>query len=161
MLEQAGAGHVGEELEVAASGIGCEREQNHPLALIVHERLHAVKTHVRGHGDCIHTHVLEKRAGVERRGVADVAALGVGYDELVGIILADIPDSAVKCLPARPHSETLVEGCVGFIGHAVRCGGVDDGFVEGKNRILFVEKVLRDFLDISVKAYTEKRTFLF
>ena len=41
------------------------------------------------------------------------------------------------------YTERLIEGKIGLVGNAVRSGGIDDGFIESKNRIVIVENMSR------------------
>ena len=117
------------ELEVVAALIACEGEQYDPFALVAEERSHAVLAHVGGHGEGIDVEVFEKGARVHGARVADVATLGVGNDEVIGMVLANVRDCLLEGLPSLA-AEALVESEVGLIGHAIGGGGVDNGLVE-------------------------------
>ena len=99
--------------------------------------------------------MLEEAAGIHCGGVADVAAFCVGDDELVGIILFQILYCLFQSGPAF-DAEAFIECEVWLVCHAVRSSGVDYCFVELENRIGVVFQMLRDFLDVSVKAYAKK-----
>ena len=73
--------------------------------------------------------VSKKCAGIEGGGVADVAALGVGDDELIGVIGPDMGYYFLKGCDAR-GTEALEKCQVGFVGYAIGCGGVDDCLAE-------------------------------
>ena len=120
---------VADHLEVLRALVGCEGQHHCPLALEAEEGSHAVLAHVGSHRDGIDTGTLEEGLGIHAGGVADVAALCVGDDELVGILLADIFHGFLKHAHAL-GAHSLVEGEVGLVGHAVALGGVDDCLVE-------------------------------
>ncbi len=160
ILEEAGAGDGLGELEVARAGVGGQRQQDDPFALMAEERLHAVRTHVGSHGEGVDAEIVEEGAGVERRGVADVATLRVGDDQLIGIFLADVGHGLCEHLPTL-GSESLVEGGVGLVGHAVGGSGVDDGLIEGEHCLGLAEAAVGDacgeFQRVAVESDTEKR----
>ena len=73
------------------------------------------------------------------------------------MVRAKIVDGFLIGLPSF-HTKALVEGQIGFVGHAIGGGGVDDGFVEVENGVFGVEKVGGDFLQIGVEANTKEAT---
>ena len=102
--------------------------------------------------------MFEETSGVEFGGVAYVAAFGVGYDELVGIVFFKISDCTFQCVPSC-SSEAFVECHVRFVGHAIGCCSVYDRFVEIENGIRSLRDVARDFQRVCVKTDAEKRLF--
>ena len=101
--------------------------------------------------------MLEKRTRIELRCIAYIAAFGIGYDKLVGITLADILHCLLKGSPTL-GSKTLIKSEIGLIGHAIWCGGVNDGLVECRDRIIGVRfKHRRGYLaDIGIKPHAEE-----
>ena len=155
LLEEALAVSVGRELEVVAALVGSERQENHPLALILQERSHAVLAHVGSHCERVEVDFLEEGAGIHCAGVADVTTLSVCDDEVLRIVLVEIRDSLLERNPAL-HTHALIEGEVGLVGHAVGCCGVDDSLVEGKDGVFLLQQVLRNLLDVGVETHTQE-----
>ena len=114
LLKQACALFVGCELEVVAALVACEGEQHHPLVLVAQEGRHAVLAHVGCHGKRVDVILLEEGACIHGACVAYVAALGIGYDEVVGIVLLKIGHGLLEGHDAL-HAEGLVEGQVGLV----------------------------------------------
>ena len=78
------------------------------------------------------------------------------YDELVRIVGAYVVYRLVKCLQAL-EPVALIKSQIGFVCNAEIGRGVNYFFVKGEYRILPVQQVLRDFADIGVKTYAQKR----
>ena len=144
------------ELEIEASLVARERQQGHPFPVVFEEGRHAVFTHVGSHGEHIDVVFVEKRASIHFRGVADVATLRIGDDEVVRMAFANVFDGFLEGNHAV-SAVRLVEGEIGLVGHAVGCRGVDDGFVELHDGVVQVEQVRRNFLGVGVEPYAKKR----
>lgn len=161
-LEETLALRVGGELEIVRALVARQGEQHRPLAGVGEKRRYAVFAHVGRNGQRVHLRAFEEGAGVHGGGVADVAALRVGNDELVGIVCLDVLHRLLKRLPAF-DAEAFVESEVGLVGHAVGGGGVDDGFVEREDgfcrRCTVVNDVLRHLLQVGIESDAEERTF--
>jgi hypothetical protein len=142
-------------LEVAAALVGSERQHDGPLAGMAEEWGYAVFAHIRRHGDGIATHLLEKCFGVHVAGVANVAALGIGDDQ---VLLADIFYRFVECCPAF-WSKCFIKSQVGLVCHAELTGSIDDCLVERQDWIAFLVQVLGDFLQLGVESDTEEGFF--
>ncbi len=102
--------------------------------------------------------MLEKAACIKLRGVADITTLCIGDDELIGILLADIPQSEFKSVPAL-HPEALVKSEVRLVGYAVGRGSVDNSAVELEDGVFGAEQMLRDLLYICVESDAQHRAF--
>ena len=143
------------ELEVGGTGIGGEAEQDYPLSLVCQKWFHAVAAHVRRDGDSVGLEVVEHGLGVHAGGVADVTALAVDDEELVGVALLDVAAGVAELFPAL-GAAAFVEGAVGLVGHAVRRGGVDDGAVEGDDGIVATSQAAGKFCSVGVEAHAEE-----
>ena len=149
---------IGDELEIMAALVGGERQEDDPTIGVIEEGGDGVFAHVGGDGERVDARLAEESAGIHGRSVADVAALGIGDDELIGMVRANVVDGFLIGLPTF-HAEALVESKVGLVGHTVGGGGVDDGFVESKNGIFVLEQVSGDFLQVGVETDTEETAF--
>ena len=152
LLKQTLAAGVGRELEVVAAFVACECKQHHPFAVVSEKRAHAVLAHVGCYGKSVDVVFSEERTCIHGRGVADVAAFGVGDDEVVRAVGLEVVYGFLES--DHPlYSESLVEGQVGFVCHAIGCRGVDDGLVESEYRIFVVQQMLRYFFQIGVESH--------
>ena len=154
-LKQAFTVLVGGELEVVATLVGGECQENHPFVWVLEERCHAVLAHVGSNGEGIEVDFLEEGAGIHRAGVADVATFGIRDDEVLGIVLVEVRDGLLKRNPAL-HAHALVESKVGLVCHAIGCCGVDNRLVEGEDGVFLLQQVLRNLLDVGVETYTQE-----
>ena len=125
----------GRKLEVMRALVGGQGKANHPLALIAEKRFQGVLSHVGSHGDGIDVEMLKERTGIKRRGVANVAALGIGDDELIGILLANVADSLLEG-NSTFYAKLLVESEIRLVGDAIGFSGIDNGLVELEDGIL-------------------------
>ena len=141
-----------------AALVAGKSQQDDPLALISEEGRNAVLAHVRCHCDSIQVHFLEEGTCIHGTGIAYVTTLGIGDDELVGVVLPQIGNGLLKGYPAL-DTHALIECKVGFIGYAVRCCSIDNGLVEGKHGIFFLQQVGGNLLEIRIKAHTEETSF--
>ena len=157
-FKQALTGFVLGQLEVVRALVACQGEQDDPFPVVVEEGGHAVFSHVRGHRQGVEVHLFKEGTGVHGRRVADVAPLGVSYDELVGVVLFQVGYRLLEGGPAFQPA-AFIEGEVRLVGHAVGGRSVDDGLVEGKDGVLFAEQVGGDFLHVCVEADAEERRF--
>lgn len=146
------------QLEVVRTFVAGQRQEYDPFPVVAEERGHAVLSHVGSHCQCVEIHLFEERAGIHGRRVADVAAFGVGNDELLGIVLFQVADRLFKGGPAF-QSSALVKGEVRLVGDAVGGRGVDDSLVEGKDGVVLAEQVGGYFLYVRVEADAEERRF--
>ena len=151
----------GRKLEVMRTLVGGQGKTNDPLALIAEEWLQGVLAHIGSHGDSIKIEVLEERTRIKRRGVANVATLGIGDDELIGILLANVADGLLEGDPSF-HAKALVESEVGLVSDAVGLSGIDDGLVELEDGILSRQllQVLGNLLDVGVETYAKEGLLL-
>lgn len=156
LLKEAFALCVGSELEVLRPLVRGQSQHDDPVSLVVEERFHAIFSHVGSHRYGVDVEMLEEAACIHLRGIAYVAAFGVGDDELVGIVFLDVTDGFLKGFPPF-EAEALIEGEVGFVGHTQVGRGVDDGFVEGEDGVFFLQEMLRYLLDVGIETYAEKR----
>ena len=136
--------------------VACQGEQDDPFALVAEERSHAVLSHIRSYGERVNVIFAEESAGIHCRCIADVATFCVGNDEVVGVIFLQVVDGLLESHQSL-HAESLVESEVGLVSHAVRCGGVDDGLVEGEDGVWTVEQVLWHLFEVGIETYAEKR----
>ena len=143
------------ELEVRRAFIRRQGEQHDPLAVVTEERRDAVFAHVGRNGEGVHVGLLEEGASVERRCIADVAAFGVGDQERVRMMLAEVANGLLEGQPAA-CAGALVEGEVGFIRNGVFGRGVDDGSVESEDGVVVIQQMRRDLLQIRVKPDAEE-----
>ena len=104
------------------------------------ERRHAVLAHIGRHGEGIDVIFFEERAGIHLAGVAYVAPLGVGNDELVGIVLLQVLHRLLERHEAF-HASRLIEGEIRLEGYAIGRGGVDDGAIEREDGVFLAEQV--------------------
>ena len=143
------------QLEVVAALVAGKRKEDDPLAVVAQEGGYAVLAHVGRYGNGVEIVFLEERPCVHGRSVADVATLGISDDELVGVVLLDV---LYRLLESHEtfHAESLVEGKVGLVCHAVCGGGIYDGLVEREDGVFLVQEVGRYFLQVGVKAYAEE-----
>ena len=137
--------------------VGGQGKANDPLPLIAEEWLQGVLAHIGSHGDSIKIEVLEERTRIKRRGVANVATLGIGDDELIGILLANVADSLLEGNPSF-HAKTLVESEIGLVGDAIGFGGIDDGLVELEDSVLCRQRLqmFGNLLDVGVETYAKE-----
>ena len=153
------------ELEVVTSLVAGESEQDNPLVLVAEERHDAVFAHVRSYSERVYVVLVEECASVHCACVADVAALCVSHDEVVGVVLLQILD----CLLERDetlHAECLIESEVWLVGYTVRCCCINDSLVELEDHTCLCTldfftfgDTCWQFIDISIKTYA-KETFL-
>ena len=61
--------------------------------------------------------------------------MGIGDDDDIGVVVADVLDGTLQTLPAFGAID-FIEGCVGFVGHCVWCSLVDDLLVKLKNGVI-------------------------
>ena len=80
----------------------------------------------------------EETAGIHLRSVADIAAFGIGDDEMVGIMLAKVGYRLLEGIQTG-IAQLLVKGQVGLVCHTVGSGGVDDSAVERIDGIFFCQ----------------------
>ena len=137
--------------------VGGQGKANDPLPLIAEEWLQGVLAHIGSHGDSIKIEVLEERTRIKRRGVANVATLGIGDDELIGILLANVADSLLEGNPSF-HAKALVESEIGLVGDAIGFGGIDDGLVELEDSVLCRQRLqmFGNLLDVGVETYAKE-----
>ena len=161
-LKEALAILIFRELEVERAFVAGQGKQDDPMILFnslslgegwgeANERRHAVLAHIGSDGQRIDVVLAEERAGIHLAGVADVAALGVGYDELVRIVLLQVLDCLLESHQSL-HTGCLVEGQVRFVSDAIGRSGIDDGLVESEYRVSLREQVLGNLLEVGVKA---------
>ena len=158
LLEEACRSAInGRKLEVVRTLVGGQGKANDPLALIAEKWLQRVLAHIGSHGDSIKVEVLEERTRIKRRGVANVATLGISDNELIGILLANVTDSLLEGNPSF-HAKALVESEIGFVGDAIGFGGIDDGLVELEDSILCRQRLqmLGNLLDVGVETYAKE-----
>ena len=79
------------------------------MARVLEEGLYAIAAHVGGDGQGVDLEVLEEAARIHVAGVADVATLGVGDDELLGIFALQVGDGLLEGLDAEA-AHALIEG---------------------------------------------------
>ena len=130
-------------------------KQDNPFILVGEERGNTVFTHVGSYGYRVYVQFFKECTCVHGRGIADVAALGIGYDELVRVVLLDVVYGLFKGNPAF-YSHALIEGEIRFVGDTQVGCCIDNCFVEGEDRVFFFQQVFRDFLNIRVQTYAEK-----
>ena len=147
------------KLKILAARIAGERQHNYPLSRITQERFHAVFAHIGCHGQRIYGIGFEKRFGIARTGIADVAALGIGDDEMVRTVHLQIVDGAFKGLQSL-EPVALIKSQVGFVGHTKRCRCIDDGLVEFEDRVVRRLQMCGNLLHIGIQTDTEKRLLL-
>ena len=149
MFEKAHALGIFRELEVVRTLVAGECQQYHPLAFVGQERRHTVFAHVWGNSKCIEIVGFEEGAGIHLRGVANVAALGIGNDKLFGIVLVEIGHRTFEGQQSL-YTQRFVKGKVGLIGHAIGRSGIDNGLVKLEDGVVCLQQVLRYFLDVGV-----------
>ena len=157
-LKEALALGVFRHLKIQGAFVARGGEEDDPLAGIVQERGDAVLAHVGSHGEGVHIEFFKERAGIHGGGVADVAALGVGNDEMVGMIGANVFHSADEGLPTF-QTAAFIEGEVGLETHAIGRGGVNDGAVKLKDGIFGICQMGGKFALIGVKPDTKETAF--
>ncbi len=155
-LEKPLAVFVLHQLEVVRALVACQGKQDDPFVFVFQERSDGIFSHVRSYGEGVDVHLLEERAGIHGRRVANISAFGIGDDELVGVVLLDVPDGFVKSFPTF-QTIAFVEGQVGLIGHAIRGCGIDDSAVEGEDGILLLQEMGRDFFKVGVQPDAQER----
>ena len=84
------------KLEVVASLVAGKCKQDDPFAFIAQEGSNTVLAHIGGNGYGVHVDFFKERAGIHGTGVADVAALGVGDNHLLGVVLVEILDGLLE-----------------------------------------------------------------
>ena len=130
-------------LKIGTAGVARQCQQNDPLTGIIKERQYRIVTHIRGHRDGIEVEAccrrIEESTGVKARRVADVAALGIGNGET---IFRDVVQRFLQTLPAA-WPLRFIERNIGFVGHGIGRSGIDNGFVEFKNRVGYVNQMRR------------------
>ena len=159
LLEEALALSILRELEIVRAFVGSERQQNHPFVLVLEERCNAVFAHVRGNGQCIHIVLLEEGTGVHLGGVADIATLCIGDDEVVGVVLLQILHRFLERHQTL-YAVSLVESQIGLVGYAVIGRCVDDGLIKLKERIVQIEDTLGHLLGICIQSHAQKTLLL-
>ncbi len=96
--------------------------------------------------------MFEEALCIHARCVADVASLGVGDYELVGIVFAQIVHCRFEGDPAL-GAERFVKCEIRLICHGVWGCGVNDLAVKFKQWIFAVKQVLWYFFDIGIQPY--------
>ena len=132
-----------------------ECQEDDPLAFVLEERSHAVLAHVGSHREGIEVDFFEEGAGIHRAGVADVAALGIGDDEVLWVVLVEVLDGLLKRNPSL-HAHALIESEVGLVCHTIGCGGINNCLVEGKDGVFLLQQMLWNLLDVGVETHTEE-----
>ena len=82
-------------LEIHRTFVAGQCQQNDPLAVIAEEGGDGVFAHIGRDGQGIDIVLLEEGFGVHLRRVADITALGIGDDEVVGVFLLQIVDGGL------------------------------------------------------------------
>jgi len=100
--------------------------------------------------------VVEERAGVHLRRIADVATFRIGNDKLVGMMLTKVLHRLLEGHDAL-HAERFVECHVRLIGYAIGSSGFDNRLVESEDRVFLLQEVLRNLLDVRIQTDTEER----
>ena len=118
-------------------------EGEYILVLIIQEWLQRIVTEIRIDGDSVDFKIIEECLCVVPCAVADVAPLAVS-DNID--IIGNPRQSFSEGRPAF-FSECLVEGCVEFIRADRVLGRLDYPRVKLKNRIVILEKELREPFD--------------
>ncbi len=90
---------------------------------------HRLASHVRRKGDGVKVHRFEIGLRIHPGGVSDIAALGIGNKELVGMVRPQVVHRFLQDAQAL-GAHALVEGQIGFEGHAIRGRCIDDGLVK-------------------------------
>lgn len=75
------------------------------------------------------------------------------------MFFVEIIDGLLKRNPAF-YAISFIESCVGFIGYSQIMCSINDGFVESKNRVFFLEQKRWDFIQIYIESNTKKGLFL-
>ena len=118
-------------LDILRSVIGSEAEEEHAFFPAVQERGDGILAHERIDGDRVGTQLIEKHPRVHLGCRADVSDLGVDDNRDV---LGGALDRRCQCRPAG-FSQGAVESEVGLVGAGQVGGCLDEGLVEGENRI--------------------------
>ena len=150
-----------DELEVEGAFVGGKCQQDNPFAVVDGKWRHGVFAHIGGYGHRVEIEValgVEEGFGILLRGVANVAALGVGNGKCFVFKAVEVIHSLLE-LDKAFDAGGFVEGQVGFVGHGVGQGGVDDGLVEKEDAVFFVLKVLGHFADVGVESDAEEGLF--
>ena len=150
---------VSVELEVVAALVARQSQEDHPLARIAEERFHAILAHVGSDGQRIYVVLFKECTRVHNRSVANIATLGIGDDEVVGVVIFQIGYRLLEGHHAT-HAHALVESQVGLVGHTIGSGSVDNGLVELEDGVVLLAQVLREFAHIGIQSYTKKRLFI-
>ena len=144
------------KLKIEAAAIRGQTEYDGPFSLKTEERADGIFAHVRCHRERICPHFFKKSGRVKPRGVADIAAFGIGDDEMVG---ADFADNFFKRQPAR-RAEGLEKREVRFEGHAMRFRRVNYLSAKFKNGVFKTEQMSGQLRHFRVEADAEHRFFL-
>ena len=150
-----------DKLEIESSFVGGQRQQYHPLAFVSGERHHGVLAHVRGNGHGVKIEIAvgcKESLGVLLRGVAYVAAFGVGNGEHRRRQRAKILHGLFQRHKAA-DAHTFVKSQIGFVSHGVILCGVDNCLVESKDWVGFGKQVLGYLFKVGVESHAEKRLF--
>ena len=156
LLKESFAVFVLSHLEIQRALVGCKSQEDYPLVLISQEGLHAVLTHIRGDSQGIKVVLLKECTGIHSRCVADIPSLGIGDDEVMGIMLVQIVNGLFKGHDSL-HAEGFIESQIGLVGHTVVCRGIYDGLVEGEDRVFLIQQMGRNFLQVGIQSYAEER----
>ena len=70
-------------------------------------------------------------------------------------MVADVFHGSLKCQNTL-HAMSLIEGQVGLISHAIGSCGIDDGLIEGKDRVLQSKQMLRNLLQVGIKSHAKE-----
>ena len=115
------------------------------------EGLHRLASHVGRKGDGVKVHRFEIGFRIHPGGVSDIAALGIGNKELVGMVRPQVVHRLLQ--DAQPlRALALVKSQVGLEGHAEGCSGIDDGLV----KVQYAHPG-GQFRGIGVQAYAQHR----
>ncbi|OAV63781.1 hypothetical protein Barb4_04734 [Bacteroidales bacterium Barb4] len=158
LFKQTLAAGILRKLKILRAFVGSKSQQNHPAVGINKERLHAVFTHIGGDGDGIRlVCTAEESAGVHLRRIADVTALGIGNNKLIGIVFANICHCLLKGKQTL-YAQTLVESHVWLESYTIIGCCINDSLVESENRVFLVQQVWGYLCDIGVQSYAEEGT---
>src|ERR1041385_54374 len=98
------------------------------------KRLHRIAAHIRRNRDRVRSHLLEEGPSIHVRSISDISTLGIRYHKMIGVIYLDILDRLRKTFKAL-QSMRLIERAVRLVAHAINMRGIDNCFVEGKDRV--------------------------
>ena len=170
LLKQALAILVLHQLEVVTALIAGKSQQHHPFAVVAQEWCNAVLAHVRSNGQRIYIVLLKESLGVHLRCVTDIAALGIGYNQVLGIVLLQIFDNALESSHTL-NAVSLVEGQVGLVGHTVGSSSINNAGAKLKQHaeghlfllVLFLHNLLQAFghlVQVCVQSHAQKALLL-